>query len=184
MLVKEFLDTLAVHPDAELLFEYDDGRFVAPGFHVTEIKNTTYETIDCGNSLHTWNEIIAQLWVPDDVAPGSTRMTAALFSKIWTVVADRILLDPDAEIRIEYGDDESRTALYHVDSISEATSEGAGSLTISLTPQRTLCKPRAILVDFNPGAEELQDACCSTTNETVLPLTSVRPKAAEPSGCC
>ncbi|MBT8249487.1 MAG: hypothetical protein KJN81_04450 [Acidimicrobiia bacterium] len=180
MLVKEFLDTLAVHPNAALLFEYDDGRFVAPGFHVTEIKNTTYETIDCGNSLHTWNEIIAQLWVPDDVEPGSTHMTAALFSKIWSVVADRIQLDPDAEIRIEYGDEESRTALYHVDSISE----GASSLTISLVPQRTLCKPRAILVDLNPGAEELQDACCGPANETVLPLPSVRPKAAEPSGCC
>ncbi len=180
MLVKEFLDTLRAHPDAALLFGYDSNRAVAPGFHVTEIKNTTYETIDCGNSLHTWNEVIVQLWVPGDVEAGAEHMTAAKFLKIWNVVADRIVLDTDAEVRIEYGDEQTRTALYHVDAVAEGETE----LRIALAPQRTLCKPREILVDLNPGAVHLEDACCSPSNETVLPLPTTTKRAGTTAGCC
>lgn len=178
MLVKEFLDVLETQPAATLLFEYDPGETVAGGFHVTEIKNTTYETIDCGNSLHTWNEVIVQLWVPDDVDAGAQPMTAGKFRQIWDVVDRRLALDRDAELRVEYGDAETRTALYHVDGIDEAD----GSMSIALAPQRTLCKPREILIPVNPGSEQLADACCSSSNETVLPLP--RRESAGETGCC
>ena len=106
MLVKEFLDIARSYPDAPMLFDYDPDRIVAGGFHVTEIKNTTYETIDCGNSLHTWNEVIVQLWVPQEASAGDDRMSAGKFMKIWDAVDSRIPLDLDAEIRFEYGDEQ------------------------------------------------------------------------------
>ena len=95
MLVKEFLDFVRSAPEASMLFQYDPGKVVAGGFHVTEIKNTTYETIDCGNSLHTWNEVIVQLWVPEEAQPGDERMMGDKFMKIWDVVDSRIPLDLD-----------------------------------------------------------------------------------------
>jgi hypothetical protein len=181
MLVKEFLDIVAAGPEAPLLFSYDPDKVVAGGFHVTEIKNTTYETIDCGNSLHTWNEVIVQLWVPEDVEPGADRMTAGKFMKIWDVVDSRIRLDLDAEIRFEYGDAATRTSLYHVDS----TSESDTGLEVTLGPPRTLCKPREILVDLNPASET--EACCTadaapTRTETILPLPTRA--SSEETGCC
>ena len=186
MLVKEFLYFVRSAPEASMLFQYDPGKVVAGGFHVTEIKNTTYETIDCGNSLHTWNEVIVQLWVPEEAQPGDERMMGDKFMKIWDVVDSRIPLDLDAEIRIEYGDEETRTALYHVDGIAESD----GSLTIELGPQRTLCKPREILVDVNTGEE----VCCTADApasevaaeplrvETILPLPTRDSQAS--GGCC
>lgn len=179
MLVKEFLDILATKPTATLRFEYNPGEAVAGGFHVTEIKNTTYETIDCGNSLHTWNEVIVQLWVPGDAPVEAKPMTAGKFLQIWDLVDGRLRLDRDAEIRIEYGDAQTRTALYHVEAIAEAD----GSMSIALAPQRTLCKPREILVPVNPGSDQLADACCGPTNETVLPLPQ-RQGSSGAAGCC
>lgn len=180
MLVNEFIQTLAQYPEQPLLFEFRPGETVKGGYHVTEIKNATFETIDCGNSLHSWTEVILQVWEPEGIQPGRAPMSTGKFLKIWGIVDSRIPLNQDAEIRIEYGDAQQLTSVYHVDSL-HATDKG---ILVQMTPPRTLCKPRELLGTLQGFANE-SAGCCSNPNprhesETAIPLVQVHAQA----GCC
>lgn len=169
MQVKEFLQKIKTHADQPLLFEYAGGQVVQGGYHVTEIKNASYDTIDCGNSLHTWNEVVVQLWVPEGAKVSDPWMPTSKFAKIWDVVDSRLSLYQDAEIRIEYGDATHLTSNYHVDDIV-ATEDG---LVVQMAPPRTMCKPREILIAPNEMSEAtVAESCCAPTGrvETIVPL--------------
>jgi hypothetical protein len=80
-----------------------NGRGVPAGYHLTELKSASFDTVDCGGQVNRWHETIVQLWVSPD--PAEDRMTAAKFLKIFDKVCGMIPLKFDAEIRIEYGDE-------------------------------------------------------------------------------
>lgn len=183
MKVSEFIQQIEQNPDLPVAFQYGEGQIVPGGYHVTEIKNAHYETIDCGNSLHTWDEVIVQVWVPEEAEADDAMMTGTKLGKIWGAVDSRLALKREAEIRIEYGDGYRLTASYHVDRISAENNQ----LTIHMLPPATQCKPRALLVPLNDGLTVLNNianiACCTPAasvpqrDETVSPLPVK-------SGCC
>lgn len=183
MNVTQFLEAIEAHGDRPLLFEYKSGEVVQGGYHVTEIKNATYETIDCGNSLHTWKEVVVQVWVPEEASADDPWMPTGKFLKIWDVVDKRLALYRDAEIRIEFGDANNLTSNYHVDRFT-ATEDG---LVAQLAPPRTMCKPREILIEPNEMLASVVEAasCCAPDGreEKVIPLAAVAPGGAK-SGCC
>lgn len=170
MKVKDFLAAVRNSSGNPLLFEFKPGHVVQGGYHVTEIKNAQYETIDCGNSLHTWKEVIVQVWVPAEATAEDAHMPADKFLKIWDVVDSRLNLYQDAEIRIEYGDTEHVTSNYDVHGFAE-TEDG---MVVQMAPPRTMCKPREILVPLQDFAEATLESvsCCapSAREETVIPL--------------
>ncbi|MCA9955327.1 MAG: hypothetical protein KC434_11445, partial [Anaerolineales bacterium] len=145
MLVRDFMQTIQQNPNKPLRFLYDDEEMVPGGYHVTEIKNAQFDTIDCGNSLHTWREVILQVWLPDEVATDAAPMSTDKFAKIWSIVDGRIPLNQNAEIRVEYGDGERLTAVYHVDALQNTPA----GLVVKMAPPRTLCKPRELLQELN-----------------------------------
>ncbi len=174
MKVEQFIQTIANNPALPVRFQYGDGKVVQGGYHVTEIKNANYETIDCGNSLHTWQEVIVQVWVPEEAEADAPHMTADKFAKIWNVVDSRLALRSAADIRIEYGDGQVLTANY---AVSDIEVDG-DAVTIKMTPPITQCKPRAILAELNGVVA----GCCTPAaqpvrEETVLPLSMV-------NACC
>ena len=177
MLVRDFIQTIQQNPSKPLLFLYDDEQIVPGGYHVTEIKNAQFDTIDCGNSLHTWREVILQVWLPDEVAADAAPMSTDKFAKIWSIVDSRIPLNTEAEIRVEYGNAAQLTAVYHVDALQD-TPEG---LVVKMAPPRTLCKPRELLQELN-GYACTDNSCAPQTRhetEQAIPL----PLAAMAS-CC
>lgn len=178
MQVKQFLEQIEEMGERPLLFEYQPGRFIQGGFHVTEIKNATFETIDCGNSLHKWDEVIVQLWVPEEANADDSHMSAAKFMKIWQVVDGRINLHKEAEIKLEFGDANNLTSIYHVDNITST----ANGVKVEMAPPRTMCKPREILVPFTNGATVNVGAVRDRIEQVVpLELTAVGASAAS---CC
>ena len=62
MKTNEFLNILKEHPSKELLFEFQPGQLVGANYHITEIKNTHIDSVDCGGRTDEWNETIVQLW--------------------------------------------------------------------------------------------------------------------------
>lgn len=181
MLVKQFLNVLEDHRDRPLHFEYAAGKTVPGGYHVTEIKNVTVETIDCGNSLHTWQEVIVQVWVPGEAQPGDEVMSAEKFLKIWGAVDRRIPLYNDGELRIEFHDPAHLPTIYHVDDLQI----GEDGLRVAMAPPRTLCKPREILIPLNDYVETASDGCCTPANpiresEKAIPLAV----AGREQSCC
>jgi Family of unknown function (DUF6428) len=109
-----FLSTLrAAGSTQRLIFQLNRSPLVAPGYHVTEVKSASYQTMDCGGVANNWRETIIQLWNPGD-EPTPEHMTVQKFLAIYDRVAKHIPISNDAEVRFEYGDIGQPAYSYHV----------------------------------------------------------------------
>jgi hypothetical protein len=153
MTTQEFIAALRTTPDNPLIFENETGCTVQAGYHLTEIKAAHFDTVDCGGQTNRWNETVVQLWVPAAAGDDDGYMTAGKFLGIFDKVTAMIPLQPEADVRVEYGDENFFPSLYHVESV---TSED-GATRVLLAPPATTCKARdRRLADVEAGA------CCET----------------------
>ena len=132
----EFISTLRVAPNNQLIFVDFDGHTVHSGYHLTELKAASFDTVDCGGQTNRWQETIVQLWVPSHAA--NEYMTVAKFLKIFEKVRGMIPLNLDTEVRIEYGDENFFPSTYHVRSIAHDQT----TTRVLLEPPRASCKAR------------------------------------------
>jgi hypothetical protein len=158
MTTQEFIAALRKTPDSQLIFENDAGHTIQPGYHLTEIKAAHFDTVDCGGQTNQWHETIAQLWVPANARDDEEYMTAGKFLRIFDKVTAMIPLQLEAEIRVEYGDENFFPSLYHV----EAVNSEDGTTRVFLAPPATTCKARdRRLTDVETGACcQCAAACC------------------------
>src|SRR5258708_24622657 len=92
---RAFLDILrAAKPDQQPVFQLDEAPLVAAGYHVTELKAVTYNTMDCGGVADKWEETVIQLWNPGD-EPEREYMTVRKFLAIYERVAKHIPVSHD-----------------------------------------------------------------------------------------
>jgi Family of unknown function (DUF6428) len=143
----DFISRLREAPVKQLVFTNSKGAAIHGGYHLTELKAVSFDTVDCGAQKNHWNETIVQLWVPED-EENSECMTAAKFLSIYDRVARLIPLDVTAEIRFEYGDENFPSSNYHIERISENETE----LRVQLRLPQTTCKAR--------DRRESGAACC------------------------
>ena len=144
----EFISELRSAPKNQLIFVDLRGHTVHRGYHLTELKAASLQTVDCGGQTNQWEETIAQLWVPSN--PDGDYVTAGKFLEIFGKVSGMIPLNLDSEIRIEYGDENFFPSTYHIRSVTHAN----GVTRVLLEPPRTTCKVR--------DRRATSDACCST----------------------
>ena len=170
-----FISTLESLPNQPLVFDYGEGRQVAPGYHVTEVMNVTYETMDCGGKANFWRETVVQLQGPG-AKDKPEFMSVEKFLNIYKKVAASVPVRADSEVRLEYGDSLSPAIRYHVGAIAELD----GHLTIFLTPPGVTCKAKS----------DASSDCCGPTSAKpanvefgeVLELQVVG--SAKGSSCC
>jgi hypothetical protein len=155
MTTKEFISALRAAPNSELMFVDLEGHAVHSGYHLTELKAASLETVDCGGKTNRWQETIVQLWVPEN--PDEDYMRAAKFLKIFDKVRGMIALDVDSEIRIEYGDRNFFPSTYYVRSV---TSDDA-TTRVFLEPPSATCKARDRRMAAAESSSE-SDSCCLT----------------------
>src|SRR5687767_13750373 len=156
MTTHEFIAALRKTPDHELIFENESGDSVHAGYHLTEIKAAHFDTVDCGGKTNRWDESILQLWVPVGADEADGSMTAGKFLRIFDRVTAMVPLQVEAEIRVEYGDENFFPSLYHV----AAVTAGDGVLWALLSPPGTTCKGRdRRLAEVEAGAC-CEAACC------------------------
>jgi hypothetical protein len=151
MKTEEFIATLRRSPEKQLIFQDAQEHAVPPGYHLTELKATRFDTVDCGGQVNQWEETIVQLWVPEEA--DEHYMTAGKFLRIFDKVRGLIPLRLDTEIRVEYGDDNFFPSTYHVSSVSE----NADEIRVALRPPATTCKARDRRVTT---PRETAEACC------------------------
>ena len=125
----------ATGPDRRLVFLLDGTPLVAPGYHVTEVKAVSYETMDCGGLAARWQETVIQIWNPGD-DPVREHMAADKFLAIYDRVAAHVSVSPQAELRFEYGDCARPAVSYHVGELEE-TGE---TLAVHLRAPGVTCK--------------------------------------------
>lgn len=147
MKTSTLIELLQTHEDNHLEFELEPGVYVSPTFHITEIKNVSIESVDCGGNPDTYKQTIVQLWVnPEE--PFRNPWTASKARSIFSRVDSVKPIDKDAEIFFEYGDSSRRTSNYSVEDIHLEDNH----MSIRLYAKPTVCKPRE-----NAGQ---QTACC------------------------
>ena len=147
MTTHDFISRLREAPAKQLVFTNFDGATIHGGYHLTELKAASFDTVDCGAQKNQWNETIVQLWVLEEQENGEF-MTAAKFLSIYDKVARLIPIDPTADIRFEYGDENFPPSNYHVENVSENWTE----LRVQLQLPQATCKAR--------DRRESGAACC------------------------
>jgi hypothetical protein len=156
MKTSEFISALRAAPTNQLIFLDLKGQAVHCGYHLTELKAASFETVDCGGQTNRWHETIAQLWVPPD--PANDYMTAAKFLKIFDKVRGMIPLNLDADIRVEYGDENLFPSTYHVRSVTRHEN----ATHVLLEPPATTCKAR----HRRAAAAQIIDSCCAVKTQS------------------
>jgi hypothetical protein len=147
MKTREFIEQLRGSRSKQILFVDENDTTIHGGYHLTELKAATFDTVDCGGQKNRWHETIVQLWVPEN-EENDEFMTADKFLSIYDRVSGMIALDPEAEIRFEYGDENFAPSNYHVVKVTKI----ADTIRVELRPPQATCKAR--------DRREAGAACC------------------------
>lgn len=136
MNTQEFLDLLSTHAGKELLFEYAPDAYVSKAYHITEVKNVYFDSVDCGGNMHSERQTVVQLWV-NPQEQKNKYMEADKALSILNKVDQVKALHRPAELFLEYGDKKLPTSNYSIKSI-EVDDE---KVILKLYVQPTACKP-------------------------------------------
>ncbi len=152
MKYQEFKELLAQHPNHALRFKYGEHSFVREDFHITEIKNVTYDTVDCGGIQNKWNEVHVQLWEAEE-KQADHRVNTSKALGIANAV-DKVRATYAKEVvKFEYGNNSFHTAILPVNGYQVLDNV----ITFSLGKDSTTCKAQ----DRQTAAGEDVSACCS-----------------------
>lgn len=136
MKTDKFLELLEQNPEKALLFEYQIGQFVPKAYHITEIKNVSIESVDCGGRPHSEQQTIVQLW--HNGKESGEFMPARKAMKIFDVVDKIKPITRDTEIYFEYGNERLNTSNYKIQRVLEEDEK----ITFQLFVEPTACKPK------------------------------------------
>lgn len=138
MKTNEFLEVLNQHKNKELLFEYTIGHFVGANYHITEIKNITVDSVDCGAGVDFWKETIVQLYESPEELDKTEFMTADKALAILNRVDAIKPMVKDAEIKLEYSNANFHTAQLFVNDVVWNDTR----IIIKLAVEKTDCKAK------------------------------------------
>lgn len=168
MTTKTFLELLANNPQKELVFEYEANQFI-PVYHITEVKNVHFESIDCGGNAHEEYQTITQLWISPKDFLETKCMTAEKALKIYNIVDGVKPMKRDTEIFFEYGYKDLRTSVYSIEEVEETETQ----LIIRMFVRKTACKPALKVVENGKNAV----SCCGPAPQAIE-------KGKKTVGCC
>ena len=138
MKTNQFLRILEDHKNELLLFSYQPGKWVAANYHITEVKHVKIDSVDCGIGTDAWNETIIQLWEsPSEIGKRdymSTYKALAILKKVGKMKP----YDLEAEVKLEYSNEQFHTAQLFIDHFETVE----GELRFYLSVQKTDCKAK------------------------------------------
>ena len=161
------------NPTLDLQFQYAENQWVAPSYHITEIKQAPIVSVDCGGVKNEWTEIIVQLWVPQEQQQlRPMKVNKAL--SIVDIVEKMLPLNTDGTVKIEFGNSEFDTRQMFPNTI---TTNGE-NLVIDLRPDTVLCK--AIERGGSCGTTATGEECCAP----VIHKVELKNLAVAADACC
>ncbi len=177
---KSFKNQLLANEHLLLQFRYAAKRLVNPSYHITEIKQATVTSVDCGGVMNAWTEVIMQLWEPTD-EPSTEAMKVSKAMSIINLVESKLPLNPNGIVKIEFGN-----AGFDTRQMVPATVAADGdNLIVDLHADTVQCK--AIERGGSCGTDANGDECCTPEAKPKLPLINLarNSSACTPgSGCC
>jgi len=178
------LNVLENNPELPLLFEYKTGAFARMDFHITEIKNVNFDTVDCGGVQNKWQEVQVQLWEPEMPDP-THRVNTTKALDIFKVVNKKRETWGDVELKFEYGNTGFHTSILPVGQVEIHKDK----IIVKLGQTMTTCKAQ----DRATTPEEKAAACCGPVVEVaeiskpkvnLSDLVASNDVCTPGSGCC
>ncbi|WP_394973881.1 DUF6428 family protein [uncultured Croceitalea sp.] len=161
MKTAKFLELLNTHKNKSLLFEYRPGNFVGANYHITEVKNTIIDSIDCGAGVDFWKETVIQLWESPEEKDKTEFMSSfkalGILNKVDTIKP----MVKDAEVKFEYSNPNFHTAQLFVNNYTWNDEK----IIFKLSVKKTDCKAKET---------------CGVAVETEISSESCTPG----NGCC
>ncbi|MET1258177.1 DUF6428 family protein [Flagellimonas sp. DF-77] len=155
MQTHEFLSLLNEHKNKALLFEYLPGLFVGANYHITEVKNVTIDSVDCGAGTDFWKETVIQLWESPQEQDKTEFMKAFKALGILNKV-DRIKpLVQDTEVKFEYSNAGFHTAQLFVNDYVYNDDK----IIIKLVAKKTDCKAKETCGVPEPAVVGAESSC-------------------------
>ncbi len=159
MSTQELFNVLQEHQDKALLFEYAPSKFIGANYHITEVKHTTIDSVDCGGETDTWKETIIQLWESPKELGKRDYMKVNKAIEIFDRVGSMKPYALDAEVKFEYSNTTFHMAQLFVNDFEIRDN----NLIIKLGVEKTDCKAKSVC----GVAEQVKEAvmsdepCCS-----------------------
>lgn len=138
MKTNEFLSLLKEHSNKSLLFEYQPGKLVGANYHVTEVKNITIDSVDCGAGTDFWKETIIQLYESPAELDKTEFMTSDKVLSILNKVDSIKRMEREVEVKFEYSNANFHTAQLFVNDHEIKENQ----LIMKLGVERTDCKAK------------------------------------------
>lgn len=138
MKTKELLSLLKDNPNKNLLFEYAPGLFVGANYHITEVKNVTIDSIDCGGRPDFWRETVIQLWESPKEKDKRDYMSSYKALSILNKVDKIKPMERDVEVKFEYSNAVFHTAQLFVNDYELINND----LIFKLGVEQTDCKAK------------------------------------------
>lgn len=156
MTINEFVQLLDTHAELPLAFAYEPGSFVRADYHITEIKNVHFDTVDCGGVRNEWKEVHVQLWENATPQPNH-RVNTTKAAKIFSAVNKVRETWGEIEMKIEYGNRRFHTGILPIQSVAVMDDQ----VIVYLGEEQTSCKA----IDRANSPEEAALACCGPTEK-------------------
>lgn len=161
MKTQELFSLLKEHENKILIFEYAPNLFVGANYHITEVKHTSLDSVDCGAKIDAWNETVIQLWESPSELGKRDYMKVSKALEIFDRVGNIKPYDLEAEVKFEYSNSTFHTAQLFVNDFEIRDD----NLIIKLAIEKTDCKAKSVCgvqeIDVVIAAEE---PCCSPTD--------------------
>ncbi|TAI47236.1 DUF6428 family protein [Flagellimonas allohymeniacidonis] len=158
MNTQEFLQLLKSNQGKELMFEYQTDKYVGANYHITEVKNISVDSVDCGARTDHWKETVVQLWESPKEIGKTEYMTGYKALGILNKVDRMRPMVQDAEIKFEYSNNDFNTAQLFV--------QGYGitekALVLNLSIEKTDCKAKdtcGVPVKTQENPKEMANCC-------------------------
>jgi len=90
----------ALNRTSVLHFKTNNGQFIPPHFHLTEIAGVEKKFIDCGGTFRSESKITLQLWY--DQNDLEHRLTPEKFTSIIELGIKDLQLNPETEVTVEF----------------------------------------------------------------------------------
>ena len=142
MTLRDFHAALRGHPEAQLLFVFDDGDTIPVDFHVTEVGHVRKRFIDCGGTQRVAESCQLQVWVAAN--DPEHRLVAAKLAGILDL-AKPLLPSEDLPVEVEY--EGCVISQYAVTGVEHRD----GALRFALADKHTDCLDREACGLESPG---------------------------------
>lgn len=158
MVTKELFSLFKEHQGKSLLFEYKPNEFVKANYHITEVKHTKIDSVDCGARTDAWNETVIQLWESPKEIGKRDFMSVYKALSILKKVERMKPFDLESEVKFEYSNETFHTAQLFVNDFEIRDS----NLIIKLGVEKTDCKAKDVCgVPEKEVVMASEEPCCT-----------------------